>query len=563
VYGIKIKIPDILDTLVQGTFFVLILSRHVDAISKQLMEKGLENDKDYFDIYNRFLPYFRVKKFVSYAERFEKFIDSIPDGFLDTVPVKKTKKIGIVCIAEMLQVVAWYPISQCIILRYRGYNVSLVVDCLHSFDDYIFFDGITEIASLYIKYIVEKIKVKWPSFEVFWINGTEQEALDDEDINMAKKFAPVVLKWFDSRRDEVFLKGDKNRVLKSEELLQDTMKSIKYFFLKHHFNIINVHTGIHRHRCVYTYLGKKLGIRVSSYDGNEKTGKVLYEIDGPASWYNHIRKVIDEDYFTKDEKKELVKMAKQNFNMRRYNTIEDGGYNFQKVKNSSVDKVYDVIIPLNIQWDAAALGRDYVFNDDIEWLQQTLAYLMLHTNASVMIREHPAQRMSDEFLYKDYKSELSIIDSYPRRIAYIGADADINTYQCIEQCSLVLPYSSTLGLEASMMGKPVVVHTNVYYDKYVCKAYSKTDYFNKIKQYLKSNIQNKNCSDNVYLAYLFSIYYPLKTRWIECFDEWLDYGLEKLNSLDGVCDIIDIIVNGIPSTYNSLKKELNRIGIIC
>lgn len=556
-YDVEVKAPDILKNLETGSFLVLIVSKHVNAISKQLEELGLENNKDYFDIYNKFLPYFRVKKFVSYAKRFEKFINSIPDGKLDTIPVKKTKRIGIVCIAEMIQLVSWYPIVQCILLRYRGYQVSLIVDCLHSFDDYIFFDGITEIASLYINYIVKKVKEKWPSFEVFWIDGHEQECLDDKDINMTKKFAPVVIKWFDSRRDEVFLSENKNRISKAEELLQNTMKSIKAFFLKEHFDVINVQTGIHRHRCVYTYIGKKLGIRVATYDGDEK-GVIVYATDGVAGWSYSIREVIDGNYFTQDEKKELVEIAKQNFNMRRYSTSDDKGYNFQKVKVSEINKKYDVLIPLNIQWDAAALGLDYIFSNEVEWLQQTLEYLMLYTDVSVMVREHPAQRFDSDVFYKDYKKELPIINDYTERIVYVYSDADINTYQYIEQCKLVLPYSSTTGLEAIIMGKPIVVHTNVYYDKYVCKANNKEDYFEKITQYLTNNVKNEICNDNVYLAYLYGIYYPITTRWSEYFDDWLDYSIEELNSLHGVNEIVNIIIYGIPSSYSNLKEKLNK-----
>lgn len=157
-YDVEIKSPELLKELKQGSFFVLIISKHVAAISKQLEEIGLKLNQDYFDIYNKFLTYFRIKKFVSYAKRFEEFINRIPDGTLEAIPVKNTEKIGIVCIAGMLQLSSWYPIAQSILLRYKGYQTSLIIDCLHSFDDYIYFDGITRLASIYIDYIVGKVK---------------------------------------------------------------------------------------------------------------------------------------------------------------------------------------------------------------------------------------------------------------------------------------------------------------------------------------------------------------------------------------------------------------------
>ena len=551
--GIEIKSPDILKELERATFLILVVSKHVDAISKQLEIMGLKKEQDYFDIYSKFIPYFRIKKFVSYARRFEKFVDRISDGKLESVPIKNTNKIGIVTISGMLQLSSWYPISQCILLRYRGYQTSLIIDCLHSFDDYIYFDGITDIALIYIKYIVEKIKKKWPSFDVLYIDGSKEEKLDSSDLNVVKKFAPVVVKWLDAQRDEVFLKNDTKRISKAAEILQGTMKNIKNFLLNNKFDVLNVHTGIHRHRYVYTYLGKKFGTRIATYDGNIR-GTILYETDGIPGWAYDIRKLIEGNFFTLKEKKKLIEMAKENFDKRRNSTSGDEGYNFQKVKKSIYFKPYDVIIPLNVMWDAAALGLDDVFENEIEWLQETLRYLMYNTDALVMIREHPVQRMNSDFLYRNYKLDLPIIDKFSDRIKYVSSDADINTYQYIEQCKVVLPYASTVGLEAIMLDKQVVVHTTVYYGKYICKANSKEDYFEKIKNCLYG-MQKNNCSkNNIYLAYLFQMYHSIKTKWSECFDIWLEYRLDELNGMEGVDEIIDIIIGNIPAAYNNLKK---------
>lgn len=555
IHGIEIKSPDILRELEPASFFILVVSKHVDAISKQLEGMGLKKEQDYFDIYNKFILYFRIKKFISYAQRFEKFIDRIPEGELESIPIKNTNKIGIVTISGMLQLSSWYPISQCILLRYRGYRTSLIIDSLHSFDDYIYFDGITEIALLYIKYIVEKIKEKWSSFDVLYIDDSKEEKLDNSDLNIVKKFAPVVIKWLDAQRDEVFLKDDIERISKAEKILQSTMKNIKKFLLNNKFDVLNVHTGIHRHRYVYTYLGKKFGIRVATYDGNIR-GTILYETDGIPGWAYDIRKLVESNFFTLEEKKKLVEMAKDNFANRRNSTSGDEGYNFQKVKKSIYFKPYDVIIPLNVMWDAAALGLDDVFENEIEWLKQTLRYLIDNTNSIIMIREHPVQRINTDFLYRNYRFDLPIIDEFPDRITYVSSDADINTYQYIEHCKVVLPYASTIGLEAIMMDKPVVVHTKVYYGKYVCKSESKEDYFERIKNCLYCTQKNEYYKNKVYLAYLFQMYHSIKTKWSECFDIWLDYRLDELNKMEGVDEIIDIITGNIPAAYNNLKKIL-------
>ena len=108
---------------------------------------------------------------------------------------------------------------------------------------------------------------------------------------------------------------------------------------------------------------------------------------------------------------------------------------------------------MNISWDSAALGIDRVFGDEVEWLKETLYFLMKKTTMSVMIREHPAQAIYNEFVYKDYTKEISIINEYKDRIFFANADSEVNTYQYLNKCRLVLPYSSTIGIESVLLEK--------------------------------------------------------------------------------------------------------------
>lgn len=472
IYGISIKSPKIIPKMKKGSFIILILSRHLVAISEQLKEYGLRENKDFYDIYSKFFKYFRIKKYEDNARKFLEFIDRIPDNAFDSKTLKQgQQKIGIVCLGEMIQNVTWYSMAQSILLRYNGYSSTLIIDTMGSFDSYIYFDGIEDVARIYIDYVLKYLLAKCPDIDVKYVDEYGEAELDEEDIKMTEKYAPLVVKWFDSQKDEVFLKNNSERVDVAKKLLQKTMKNIKAFFEKNQYDTINVYTGIHRHRCVYTYIGHKNGVRVSTYDEG------YYSHDGVSTHFKDITDIITNNILDKKTIATIIKKTKDIFDKRVNHAV--GKWSVKR---------YDIVIPLNISWDSSALAMDDVFKDDITWLQETLEFLMKNTNSTVAIRVHPAQNCLKEYNYINYEKELPIINRYSKRIDLVKADDDINTYSLLKKAKIILPYSSTTGVEAAILGKNVILHTNVYYKdlKIAYKAQNKAEYFEKIVYYLEN-----------------------------------------------------------------------------
>lgn len=563
-HGKTIKPPDVLEELEKGSYIVLILSKHVDAISKQLNEMGLKNEKDYFDIYNKFLDYFRIKKFENQAYEFIEFIERIPEGTFDNIPIKNNESIGIVCIAEMIKNLAWYSMAQCLVLRYNGYKSTLIVDTLRSFDSYIYFDGIEAVARIYVNYVVKHLQKKCSDIDVMYIDDKEESSLSEKDIEMTKKYAPVVVRWLDSRRDEVFLPNAADRINKAQELLEYTMKKIKYFFQNNKFNTISVYTGIHRHRCVYTYVGKLYNLRVSTYDGDLR--KIIsYDTDGVSNHAYDVIKMVNGSYFSKEEKKAIVQLAKNNFEERSKKSIKDKNpfYQFQLVGRNENAEKFDIIIPLNIRWDSSTLGKDVLFKNDTEWLRETLEFIINDTNATVMLREHPAQCRYTEFLFADLEKELDILKEHSERIKFYKADALINTYDYISKCKIVLPYTSTMGIEALFMRKNVITHTNVYYAELglARKPKSKEDYFKAIIEGLKENVIFDCDLDKAYETYFYQMKHIFSTTFNECFTDWMKLTIEEVNNIEGVNKIVGVIAENTPAIYENVMEELRKAAI--
>ena len=555
--GIEITDSKILLGEEKGKYIVLILSRHVYAISSQLNEYGLKPEQDYYDIYKRFLPYFMIKKHVSFMDKFKNFIKRIPDYELKNRPIIHNNKVGVIYVSSMYANYTSYCLAKVLLLRYYGYNVSLIIDTLPTFESYYLFEGFEKVIREQIEKIVDIIQDKCNDIEIFYIEQEGKQELNSDDIEAVRKNRRATLVWDDSVKEYGFLTGEEKRERVAEEILTNTLMYIKAFFNKHKFQTINVLGGKGNHLGNYVYYGKKLGMRVSSYDVMSPQ-ELIYSTDGVAAHSEDITKLIKGNYFSIKEKEKLLLLAKDNFMNRINKTVADKGYNFQTTGYEDEIKPYDIVIPLNIFWDAAALYRDRIFYNYIDWLNETLEFIMENTNASVLIREHPAQNV---FIYENYvnlKEKISIITKYKERIFYADASEKINTYQYIEQSKLVLPFTSTTGLEAVILGKNVITHTNVYYNDIdvVCKADNKKEYFDKIIYYLDYTYLSKNINtDNAYLAFFYQMNNVLECKYCIYNTSWMEMSLSELSKLHGVDWIVAAVGSGIPVIYSVIKDK--------
>ena len=53
-------------------------------------------------------------------------------------------------------------------------------------------------------------------------------------------------------------------------------------------------------------------------------------------------------------------------------------------------------MPLNVEWDTAALGRHVVFDDTVDWLTSTIAVILEADAGPVIVRQHPSERRAPQ-----------------------------------------------------------------------------------------------------------------------------------------------------------------------
>lgn len=556
--GIEIAAPESILKEENGSYIVLVLSRHIHEISLQLDGYGLNAGKDYFDIYSQFTPYFLTKKHLSLMDEFQKFVERIPDNELGNRPILHKNKVGVVYASAMYRNYTSYCLAEVLLLRYYGYPVSLIIDTLPTFESYSLFEGFEKIVGKKVEQIVAIIKAKCNDIEILHIEqeGKQELTADDKYAVMKNKlYTLMVYDAYPSGSVSSFLSGEQKREEIAESILTNTLMYIKAFFNKHSFDSIDVPGGKGSHRGNYLYYGKKLGIRVSTYD-TTFAGKMLYSTDGITAHLDDITKLVQNSYFNYEENKRLVELAKDSFSKRKSSTVGNGN-DCQLTGYQENIHPYDVIIPLNIFWDAAAVQVDKVFYDYMDWLEQTLEFLMENTNASVMLREHPAQELFPAYVYTDFKENLPIITKYKERIFFAAASEKVNTYQYLEQCKLVLPYTSTVGIESVLLGKNVITHTDVYYNNInvVFEAENKEQYFDAIKNFLQhTELAGEVNVDNAYLAYFFHANAFLECEYCINNTSWMKMTLKELSELTEVSWVVLSIGSGVPTIYSKISN---------
>jgi Capsule polysaccharide biosynthesis protein len=119
----------------------------------------------------------------------------------------------------------------------------------------------------------------------------------------------------------------------------------------------------------------------------------------------------------------------------------------------------------NLTWDSAVIGKEIAFPSIQEWIDATIEYFGGHPDDELVIRIHPAEvrlagKVTREPLY-EYLIERP--EGIPPNVRIIGPDDPTSSYPLMEDSDLVCVFTSTTGLEAALLGTPVIVAGETHY----------------------------------------------------------------------------------------------------
>lgn len=171
-----------------------------------------------------------------------------------------------------------------------------------------------------------------------------------------------------------------------------------------------------------------------------------------------------------------------------------------------------VLLFPNITWDSALYGLDVMFHTLHEWINKTISYFEKHPSDCLIIRTHPAEKTWQGAMRDSIYTWIN--ESYPKglpdNIKVIAPDDPISSYSLMELADFGLVFSSTAGLEMTLLGKPVVVVGRVHFwgRGFTIDPVTEQDYYYTLDRLLGSNNVDRN-DTNLTLArrYTYFIFY--------------------------------------------------------
>ena len=117
------------------------------------------------------------------------------------------------------------------------------------------------------------------------------------------------------------------------------------------------------------------------------------------------------------------------------------------------------IVPVftNVVFDTSQKHANGTFPDMFVWLDLLLEVIRAHPETLFVLRAHPDESRSGKASRESVAMwvERNRVDQL-QNVVFISPDEYISSYELIQRAKFVMIYNSTIGLEASIMGKPVL-----------------------------------------------------------------------------------------------------------
>ncbi len=147
------------------------------------------------------------------------------------------------------------------------------------------------------------------------------------------------------------------------------------------------------------------------------------------------------------------------------------------------------IVPVftNVIFDTSQPHANTVFRDMFAWLDMVLGAARSHPETLFVIRAHPDEtrtRKQSRESVQDWiaASGVNRLDN----IVFVAPREYLSSYELIQRSKFVLVYNSTIGLEAAIMGKPVLCGGSARYTQYPTVYFPQTpsDQSSKMEEFL-------------------------------------------------------------------------------
>lgn len=154
--------------------------------------------------------------------------------------------------------------------------------------------------------------------------------------------------------------------------------------------------------------------------------------------------------------------------------------------------LYKKIVPVftNVIFDTSQVHANTLFTDMFDWLDSIRQYILDHPEILFVIRAHPDETRPGK------ESRESVADWVARNglliltnVVFIDSDEFVSSYDLIQRSHFVMTYNSTIGLEASLLRKPVLTAGKARYTQLETTFFpkTKTEYLAKLEEFIRAD----------------------------------------------------------------------------
>lgn len=117
------------------------------------------------------------------------------------------------------------------------------------------------------------------------------------------------------------------------------------------------------------------------------------------------------------------------------------------------------IVPIftNVIFDTSQSHANVIFEHMFDWLDQVLTIIQKHPETLFIIRAHPDEARPGKASRESvaHWAKLNRVDTL-ENVVFVDATEYFSSYELIQKSKFVMIYNSTIGLEATLLGVPVL-----------------------------------------------------------------------------------------------------------
>lgn len=154
--------------------------------------------------------------------------------------------------------------------------------------------------------------------------------------------------------------------------------------------------------------------------------------------------------------------------------------------------LYKKIVPIftNVIFDTSQVHANTLFTDMFHWLESIVQAILDNPGVLFILRAHPDEGR------KGKESRESVADWVKNRgllslpnVIFIDSNQFVSSYELIRRSHFVMNYNSTIGLEATLLGRPVLTAGRARYTQIPTTFFpaSRADYMATFEKFLKAD----------------------------------------------------------------------------